>query len=139
MPEPAAALEDDLEDLLDRGYRFALGLVGDPAAAEDLLQEACLAVTRARGPWVRAYLFRAIRSRLVNDRVRRSRSREEPTRDLDVLPIDLATAMGDDEPLAVVNGSLERALAELSVDQRGALYLAAVEGFTARELSLIHI
>ncbi len=53
-----------------QGYRFALSLTHDPHRAEDLLQDAWIAVLKAGGPTNAAYLNTAIRTRLVDLRRR---------------------------------------------------------------------
>lgn len=57
---------DELVTLLHQGYRYALALVHDRTNAEDLLQDAWLAVLQAGGAREKGYLFSAIRSRYIN-------------------------------------------------------------------------
>jgi len=114
--------------LLDAGYRYALALSHDPAAAADLVQDAWVAVLRAGRPAPgRGYLLRAIRSRFVDDL--RRRPRLLPTRRLD--PDGLAGPA--DEPPAIDpgDGALDAALAGLRHEEREALELMLVEGFSA--------
>lgn len=60
MNEPRTS--DPIDELLRRGYRYALSLTHDPTLSEDLLQEACLRISRRSGPWHAAYLFKTIRN-----------------------------------------------------------------------------
>jgi len=123
-----------LDALLERGFRYAYSLTHDRATAEDLLQEACLAVVKAEGRWDRAYLFSAVRTRYIN-RIRR----------LDLLVIDPQeeieardrTVVGDVlgmEAAIIRREEMQEALAGLNPNEREVLYLAAVEDYTAREI-----
>jgi len=124
-----------LDELLRRGYRFALSLCHDPARAEDLLQDAWVSVLRAKGPWTQPYLFTAIRTRFV-DGVRHDRSAP-------VLPLgeraEIEASGGDGfwsecSISPVMNGKLETALGQLRPRERAVLVLSVLEGYTAREI-----
>ena len=43
--------QEPIEELLQRAYRYALSLTGDRGSAEDLVGDACLALSRRGGPW----------------------------------------------------------------------------------------
>lgn len=118
----------DLRELLLSGYRYALSLTHHRAQAEDLVQDAWVAVLQARGPRTRAYPFAAIRSRFVNH-YRRERL-------VPMVPLDHSyDAASDDAPLPDVDPEeLERALGALRPVERETLYLASVEGYTAEEI-----
>jgi RNA polymerase sigma-70 factor (ECF subfamily) len=123
----------DAEALLLSGYRYALSLAHEPSAAEDLLQDACLAILAARGSWERPYLFATIRNRFI-DRCRRDQKLRflSLERGGDDPPEEPA---GDWEaPDVLRNGRLERALGALRCEEREALFLAVVEGYTAEEI-----
>jgi RNA polymerase sigma-70 factor (ECF subfamily) len=131
--EPAAAA--DARELLRRGYRFALSLTHDRPRAEDLLQDAWVALLRAGGPRSVAYLITAIRSRFVDQQ---RRSLIAPTESLDSRP-----RLADEIEAgfwreagngAIARATLERALALLRPEERAVLVLSAVEGYTAREI-----
>ncbi len=128
--------ESELRELMARGYRYALALHHDEAKASDLLQEACLAVIQAEGPWARGYLFSAIRTRFLNE-VRRARLVAiEPVADIEAVAGDnLGPALGDGEAFPADDESLHRALGRLGPDHREALYLAAVEGLSTHEIA----
>ena len=118
---------EHLEALLLRGYRFALSLTHDDTRAEDLVQEACLRVSRNGGPWGRAYVFTVIRN-LHIDQFRRARKVAfQPLGDHDPIGAAPAPPGFDDD--------LQGALGQLSDEHRELLYLSAVEGYTARELA----
>lgn len=117
-----------VEDLLQRGFRYALALTHDHAAAEDLLHDAWVGV-QARGRTdSAAYLVRAIRNRWI-DLARRARV-------VPMVPLEdepAASGSGTDRAVAV-SDEVGRALGSLSPDEREALYLNAVEGWTAAEI-----
>lgn len=120
------------EALLQRGFRYALSLTHEESGAEDLLQDACVAVLRAHGPWNRAYLFRAIRSRFVDLHRRELVVSMESRPALDDTPSSLDDALAGETARADAR-AVERALAGLRAEEREALFLAAVEGYTAAE------
>jgi RNA polymerase sigma-70 factor, ECF subfamily len=123
-----------VEELLQRGYRYAMSLTHDQASAEDLVQDAWLAVLRAGGARTVPYMFSSIRSRFLN---RKHREQSVPMLQLDEAQdrgmlseaAGIATNMGDG-----FDQSLERALASLRAVEREALFLAVVEGYTADEI-----
>jgi RNA polymerase sigma factor (sigma-70 family) len=123
--------DDPIEALLQRGYRYALALTHDRAQAEDLLHDAWLGV-HAHDPVDAApYLLRAIRNRWI-DQVRRRAV--VPMVPLEVEPAEARS--GADAALAV-DDEVGRALASLGSDEREALYLHAVEGWTAAEIATL--
>ncbi|MEM7033934.1 MAG: RNA polymerase sigma factor [Chloroflexota bacterium] len=121
---------DGLDDLLQRGYRYALSLTHDDDAAQDILQNACLNISRRGGPWEIRYLIVTIRHCHI-DSVRRSQK-------FDLQPIDDMDLIGDlDIALTSIDPQLEAALAHLREDERELLYLSVVEGYPAGELAKI--
>ncbi len=128
-PEPA-----EIRDLLPRAHRFAFSLTHDAGRAEDLVQDAWLAVFRARGPWNTGYVFSAIRSRFI-DQCRRERL-------VAVEPLDETSEISDPRgfwhrtaEISCINGALDQALQRLRPEERAALVLSAVEGHTAQEIA----
>jgi len=123
---------DELVTLLHQGYRYSLALVHDRNKAEDLLQDAWLAVLQAGGPHEKGYLFSAIRSRYIN----------QGKRDKLVMFVafeeehDLA---GSDSENAIESGllldELESRLQQLRPLEREALFLHAVAGYSAQEIT----
>ena len=134
VPDNARA-EGSPETLLRRGYRFALSLTHDPARAEDLLQDAWVAVLKANGPRSAAYLITAIRSRFVD---LHRRALIAPTESLDARPwlaAEVESELWSDPVHAVaLKTTLHRALGLLRPEERAVLLLSAVEGYTAREI-----
>ena len=126
----------DLVDLVQRGYRFAYSLTHHAAWAEDLVQDAWLSVLRAGGPWSRQYVFAAIRNRFVDECRRRQIVGFEPLDEMcessGATEDSSASEVWDD---AIDAAGLERALGALRSEERAVLFLAAVEGYTAREIA----
>jgi RNA polymerase sigma-70 factor (ECF subfamily) len=124
-----------LDELLQRGYRYAMALTHDLTRAEDLLQDSWVAVLQAGGAQTIGYLFRSIRSRFINQ-CRRERL-------VPMLQLDEATERGlldgtenvNDGQVRASDESLEKGLARLRPIEREALFLAAVEGYTAQEIA----
>jgi RNA polymerase sigma-70 factor (ECF subfamily) len=126
----------DLVDLVQRGYRFAFSLTHHAAWAEDLVQDAWLSVLRAGGPWSRQYMFAAIRNRFVDECRRRQivsfETLDEQSESNGATADSSASDVWDD---AIDAAGLERALGALRSEERAVLFLAAVEGYTAREIA----
>ena len=121
----------DLDDLLQRGYRYALSLVHDPGQAEDLVQEACVRISRQGGPWRLSYLITVIRNRYI-DQYRRSRKiRFQP------LEVDLTTEAEGAEADAGLGDVMQRALGRLRPEERELVFMAVVEGYSTSEVARI--
>ena len=127
-----------LDELLQRGYRYAVSLTHDPARAEDLLHDAWVAILQAGGARAVGYLFSSIRSRFINQaRHERLVPMVQWDEALDRGLLD-STAAAENAPngrLRASQGALERALSQLRPIEREALFLAAVEGHTAAEIA----
>jgi len=127
-------LSESLAILLQHGYRYALSLAHHAAKAEDLLQDAWVAVIQADGPHEKSYLFCAIRSRYYN---LYKRELLVPMESLESIvepayeSVDVGYAHDLDDP------QLDAALAQLRGIEREVLYLSAVEGYTAQEITTI--
>lgn len=125
-----------LEDLLQQGYRYALALTHDPAAAEDLVQDAWLAILRGGHPRHPGYLLTTIRNRFI-DQDRRRRLLILESLDDEESPAGRA---GDRAPVhpegrQLDRATLERALRSLHSAEREALILSVVEGYSQRQVS----
>jgi len=134
-PNSDSIAPGDLQDLLQRGYRFALSLTHSAQRAEELVQEAWFSVLKARGPWNRYYLFSAIRSRFVDECRRRNTVIFETLVEDIQGEADPADDPRLDDGFAVGNGALDAALERLRAEERTVLFLAAVEGCTAQEIA----
>ena len=120
----------ETEELLQRGFRYALSLTHDESGAEDLLQDAFVAILRRNGPRTLPYLITTIRHRFI-DLYRRERL--VVMQSLDETPED---ELGLDAPDKSIDAAhLDAALATLRPQEREALYLAAVEDYTAQEIA----
>jgi RNA polymerase sigma-70 factor (ECF subfamily) len=116
------------DEILRRGYRYAVALTGDPVHADDLLHDAWLRVRGSNGPRgsIR-YLYRAIRSAWVDGRRRAERSVVE-------LGSDERAVTAEAERLIEAD-ALWMGLQTLSGPQREVLYLQLVEGWTTKEIA----
>jgi len=122
----------DLESLLARGFRFALALAHDEARAEDLLQDAWVSMLRRDAPRHVGYLFQTIRNRFL-DQERRERL-------VTLEPLDIRGDQDDLGFLAEASswpevGTVRQALGDLRPGEREVVYLAAIEGYTVREIA----
>lgn len=122
-------MEEELEQLVVRGYRYALALTHDASRAEDLVQDAWVAILRRDGPRHAGYLMRTIRNRFLDLEKRR--------RLVAVEPLDAARDLpAAESQLAFLDLSdLGSGLEALRPIEREALYLAAVEGYTVVEIA----
>ncbi len=120
--------DPQLEELLNRGYRYAFSLAHDHHIAQDLLQEACLKLSRNGGPWNIRYLVVVIRNGYYDSLRRGNTIADESIEDLHLI--------GDlDIDLPSFDRELEDALEKLKPGTREMLYLSVVEDYTAQELS----
>jgi len=131
--------QENLEELLHRGYRYALSLARSVPEAEDLIQEAWLATRRSgRSEPHIGYLFATIRNRFIDSRRRSRRFPHEPFPEASEESFeDYADSsfVPFFDPQAVDSLALDEALGALRTDEREALFLQAVEGYTVREVS----
>lgn len=129
-----ARAQGELEDLAQRGFRFAVSLTGEATRAEDLLQDSWFALLKANGPWNAGYLFRTIRNRFVDEFRREAR--------METVPLEAASDVGEEiapdfwsgVDLASANGEVEAVMSRLRPEERAVLYLAAVEDYTAQRI-----
>ena len=132
--EPSQA--EDLDELFERGFRYAMALTHEPDRAADLLQDACVSCLSARAPWRVGYLFSAIRSRFIDQYRRQMLAIVEPIgAEEELARVAVFPDSRDEETVHADVDSLDRALGKLRAEEREALFLAAVEGYTAREIA----
>lgn len=119
-------------DLLQAGFRYALSLRASHQDAEDLVQEAWFRLHRHQGRVSgKSQLFTTIRNLFI-DRYRRSRLAVfEPMDEIDE-PIDEEAAKLEAH---IVARDLEAPLESLRPEEREALFLMVVEGYTADEVA----
>ena len=149
-PDLAAALvagsQDALAELYDRyaplAYGVALRILGDPARAEDVVQEAFMKIWNnaasfdSRRGSLRAWLLTAVRNRSID--YLRGRAAHE-RRELELQP-ELAEVGARSDPWRQVSLSLERsavieALSSIPAEQRQAVELAFFGGYSHREIA----
>ncbi len=124
---------EDIEILLQSGYRYALSLTHNSTRAEDILQDAWYAVLHAGGPHNKPYIFQAIRSRFINQYKRDLLVPLVPLDDIN--EEDYSTYDTPFHHQTYNDDALEQALSSLRTAEREALYLTAVEGYTAQEVA----
>jgi RNA polymerase sigma-70 factor (ECF subfamily) len=114
---------------IPRLRRYARGLVGDPAEADDLVQDCLERAIRKRHLWTRRgslrnWLYRILFNLFINQSGRRNRERRQET--LDDAAIEIARpALQEDR---VVFHDVVSAMHRLSDEHRAAIILTAVEG-----------
>jgi RNA polymerase sigma-70 factor (ECF subfamily) len=135
----SARFSDQLVAVLPRLRRFARGLTGSVADADDLVQAACeRALTREHqfqeGTRFDSWMFRIVQTIWI-DQIRAQNVRKEE-------PEEEAEHMGTDEPVRRVEARLALnevriALKELPPDQRAALLLVTVDGMSYKEAAAV--
>jgi len=142
----AAGNHDALAELYDRyaglAYGVAIRVLGDPARAEDAVQDAFMNVWNRAASFdaergsLRAWLLTSVRNRSIDYlRGRGAHEREEHE-----LPPEMAGAVSHSDPWREVALSLERtavhdALASLPTEQRQVIELAYFGGYTQSEIA----
>jgi RNA polymerase sigma-70 factor (ECF subfamily) len=135
--EALAALYDMYGRL---AYSLACRIVGNPADAEDVVQESFLALWRqssqldpARGS-VRAFLATIVRRRAIDALRRRSGTPARPLEEVTALPAD-TTDPAEVASMTDERESIQRALKELPKEQREAIDLTYFGGLTIAEMA----
>jgi len=123
--------EHNIKELLHSGFRYAISLTHDVTKAEDVLQDAWLAVLKANGPHQRQYLFSAIRTRFLN---MYKREHLVIIEDLDAAKLLQVQEVSEYFDILDFH-HLNKALFSLRSVEREALFLMAVEGYTAQEVA----
>lgn len=116
--------------LLQAAYRYALSLTHEPPDAEDLVQEAWLRLYQKHRHRIdRPLLFTTVRN-LYIDQYRRNKL-------IVFEPYDEQTTTADAHiiPDRVDLSDLEPALAQLRPEEREAIFLNSVEGYTIQEIA----
>jgi RNA polymerase sigma-70 factor (ECF subfamily) len=117
--------------------RYARALLGDPTAADDLVQD-CLERAWSRSHlWrhgnIRGWLFTIMHN--VNINIQRRNRRAPITTSIDLPGIDAAVRPAQEDRLSV--NALNNAVAALPSDQREALLLVGLEEFSYAETAQI--
>ncbi|MEL6474963.1 MAG: RNA polymerase sigma factor [Pseudomonadota bacterium] len=130
------ALRREIVTLIPRLRRFALGLTGSQADADDLVQTALeKALNRLDqfkpGTRLDSWLFRIVQTSWIDNR--RSAARREDTMDADMMDrIPGRQDPGHADALSIRDG-IQRALDQLADDQRSLAVLVLVEGYSYQE------
>jgi RNA polymerase sigma-70 factor (ECF subfamily) len=135
----SGSFNDQLIAVLPRLRRFARGLAGSAAEADDLVQAACeRALTRAHqfqeGTRFDSWMFRIVQTIRI-DQLRARDTRKEGSE-------DEGLHVGTDEPVRRAEARLalqevRTALAGLPAEQRAALLLVTVDGLSYKEAAEI--
>src|SRR6266540_3142541 len=151
-PSPAAeadkraSFEREALVHLDSLYRVALRLTGNPAEADDLVQETMLKAYRAwhqyeRGTNAKGWLLTILRHAFINEYRRRTRHPE--TVDVDTIePFAVFSEVQDDDPQGaffdrIVDDEVLKAIDRLPEAFRETLVLSDVEGMSYQEIAKI--
>jgi RNA polymerase sigma-70 factor, ECF subfamily len=147
VDEKRASFEREALVHLDALYRVALRLTGNPADADDLVQETILKAYRAwhqyqQGTNAKGWLLTILRHAFINEYRRRTRHPE--TVDLDAIEpfAVLDDDRQDDDPQGqffdrIVDDEVLRAIDELPEQFREAVVLSDVEGMSYDEVARI--
>jgi RNA polymerase sigma factor (sigma-70 family) len=125
-------------DVLPRLRRFAVGLAGHPADGDDLCQMTIERALANRSKWqegtrLDSWMYRIMRNIWIDEQ--RARNRRSQT----FVSDEAGLLVGGDggQEAHVELGNVERALARLPAEQREAVMLVMVEGFSYREAAEI--
>lgn len=122
-----------VDALIQAGYRYACALQPDTADAQDLVHEAWLKINKRHGSQPdKPLLFRSIRN-LYIDQYRRAQTVKFSA--ADDMGVSAEDQMGAADVAELPDARLHRALACLRDEEREALFLSVVEGYTAQEIA----
>lgn len=132
----SSAFSDLYNSMADALNSFAYSLLRDKGAAEDAVQQAFLELVRAAqtirgdGRSLRAWLFKSVRFRCLDEQRRRSRRKE-------MLVAEIPDSSSAGPEFAGLEPELERALAQLTPEQRSVLFLRHVVGLSGAEVAKV--
>ena len=126
----------EIEPIFQAWYRplclYALHYLGNPDAAEDVVQEVFISLWKQDGPIdnAKAWLHTAVRNRCI-DQLRRSKTKELP------LPCDLDGPISDEEAFdrSAVEARLWAAVEALPEKRRQCLIMAKRDGMSYQEIA----
>ncbi len=144
LDEKRASFEREALVHLDVLYRVALRLTGNPADADDLVQETMLKAYRAwdqyeKGTNAKAWMLTILRHAFINEYRRRTRHPE--TVDVDSIePYAVFPEVQDEDPQGaffdrIVDDEVLRAIDQLPEVFRETLVLSDVEGMSYQEIA----
>ena len=122
------------EALIQAGYRYACALSSDPDSSRDLVHDAWISITKRYGSRPdKALLFRVIRNRYIDHYRRATRFNHVDYDEQDLHTHDAADGLcGLNDP---DSKQLSASLHALREEEREALFLSIVEGYTAAEIA----
>lgn len=127
-----APTPDNIDDLLQHGYRYALSLTHDPDRARDLLQEACLSISQQDSGWTKGYLFQTIRNQFIDDY---RRQQNVPMHTLENhTPVDSDWEHGFAGVDAGYSDTMVDALQRLRNEERELVFLSVIAGYPTRRI-----
>src|SRR5438046_3681779 len=146
LDDKRASFEREALVHLDVLYRVGLRLTGNPADADDLVQETMLKAYRAwdqyeKGTNAKGWLLTILRHAFINEYRRRTRHPE--TVDLDAIePYSVFGDVQDDDPQGtffdrIVDDEVLRAIDQLPEQLRETVVLSEVEGVSYEEIARI--
>ncbi len=124
----------NITDLLQQGYRYAFSLTHNPAAADDLLQDAWLAILTLKAPQNKAYLFATLRNRYFNQYKREQLVPLVPL-DESINDAQLIDHESDFSHLLATQDELNKALALLRPIEREIVFLYYIEAYTTQQIA----
>lgn len=127
-----AALERLIARKFEAGYRRALALLGDPAAADDALQEALISLIRGARRFREGSAFEPWWSRILINRIRNEARKLKAKKRRDIIVGQRARSRParDND-----HSALHAGLAELPLDLREALVLRYLEGRSHKQVA----
>lgn len=131
LPQP---FESQVLELLPRLRRFAIGLAGSPADGDDLCQMTIERALTRRDQWqegtrLDSWMYRIMRNIFIDEK--RAGSRRSET----FVAEEAGASVGSDgaQESTVELSMIDRAMARLSDEQREAVLLVMVEGYSYKE------
>jgi RNA polymerase sigma-70 factor (ECF subfamily) len=136
-PETEAAFKRELIGLIPHLRAFARTLAGDPAAADDLAQDAMMKAWDARASYqmgtnMKAWTFMILRNQFYSEKRRSWRQSQ-----LDQEAAERTLVAVDDPAAPVALDELRQGLGMLPAEQREALILVGAGGFAYEEAAEI--
>jgi RNA polymerase sigma factor (sigma-70 family) len=134
----ADTFADGIQALLPRLRRFAAGLARDVAEADDLCQMTIERALRSRDRWqtetrLDSWMYRMMRNIWIDEI--RARTRRGETFVAEEAGLAVGASGGQEERVGL--GDVDRAMARLPDEQREAVLLVMVEGWSYKEAAEI--
>lgn len=128
--------EEELVELLPRLRRFARGLAGHAADADDLCQAAIERALKSQGQWqpgtrLDSWMYRITRNLWIDER--RAAGRRGAHAPIDDSVTQIAGDGAAEVEAGTLRGDVDGAMARLPDEQREVVMLVLVEGYAYRE------